>query len=278
MSVVVPVFNGLPHLTQLVDSILAQTHEHLDVVFVDGGSSDNSLTFLRSVTDPRVRVLTNPTATGAGANWDAASESARGEFVKLVCQDDLLYPEAIAKQVADLSRSPTAVMAIAQRDIVDARGSVVYRNRGCAGLRPGVVDGSDAIKVAYLRGTNVFGEPVTVLFRRQSLMNALSWDDSNPFLLDLTLYAKVARTGDVVVRKESIGAFRVSTQSWSTRLVGEQVRQFRTWQESFAASLPAQPGLRDRGRAFMGLHTQALLRRGAYRWLRIKGSLESRSV
>ena len=271
-------FNGLPHLTQLVDSILAQTHEHLDVVFVDGGSSDNSLTFLRSVTDPRVRVLTNPTATGAGANWDAASESARGEFVKLVCQDDLLYPEAIAKQVADLSRSPTAVMAIAQRDIVDARGSVVYRNRGCAGLRPGVVDGSDAIKVAYLRGTNVFGEPVTVLFRRQSLMNALSWDDSNPFLLDLTLYAKVARTGDVVVRKESIGAFRVSTQSWSTRLVGEQVRQFRTWQESFAASLPAQPGLRDRGRAFMGLHTQALLRRGAYRWLRIKGSLESRSV
>jgi glycosyltransferase involved in cell wall biosynthesis len=272
------VFNGLPHLTQLVDSILAQTHEHLDVVFVDGGSSDNSLTFLRSVTDPRVRVLTNPTATGAGANWDAASESARGEFVKLICQDDLLYPEAIAKQVADLSESPTAVMAIAQRDIVDARGSVVYRNRGCAGLRPGVVDGSDAIKVAYLRGTNVFGEPVTVLFRRQSLMNALSWDDSNPFLLDLTLYAKVARTGDVVVRKESIGAFRVSTQSWSTRLVGEQVRQFRTWQESFAASLPAPPGPRDRGRAFVGLHTQALLRRGAYRWLRIKGSLESRSV
>lgn len=278
MSVVVPVFNGLPHLTELVDSILTQTHEHLDIVFVDGGSSDDSLPFLRSITDPRVRVLTNPSGKGAGANWDAASQSARGEFVKLVCQDDLLYPEAIAKQVSDLSGSPTAVMAIAQRDIVDAHGGIVYRSRGCAGLRAGVVSGNDAIKAAYLHGTNVLGEPVTVLFRRDSLMNALSWDDSNPFLLDLTLYAKVSHTGDVVVRKQSIGAFRVSTQSWSTRLVGEQVRQFRSWQESFAASLPTPPSARDRSRAFVGLHAQALLRRGAYRWLRIKGSLDSSSV
>lgn len=278
MSVVVPVFNGLPHLTVLVESILAQTHGFLDVVFVDGGSSDESLSFLQSIADPRVRVLTNPRGTSAAANWDAASQSARGEFVKLVCQDDLLYPDAIAKQVSDLSGSPTAVMAIAQRDIVDAHGAVVYRNRGCAGLRPGVVNGNDAIRVAYLRGTNVFGEPVTVLFRRDSLMDALSWDDTNPFLLDLTLYAKVSRTGDVVVRKESIGAFRVSAQSWSTRLVGEQVRQFRSWQAAFAASLPTPPSARDRRRAFVGLHSQALLRRGAYRWLRIKGSLESRSV
>ena len=60
MSVVVPVFNGLPHLTVLVESILAQTHDTLDVVFVDGGSSDESLSFLQAISDPRVRVLTNP--------------------------------------------------------------------------------------------------------------------------------------------------------------------------------------------------------------------------
>ena len=225
VSVVVPVFNGLPHLTDRVESILAHTQSFLDVVFVDGGSSDESLPFLQSIADPRVRVLTNPKGTSAAANWDAASQSAHGAFIKLVCQDDVLHPDAIAKPVDDLEANPTAVMAVAQRDIIDARGSVVYRQRGCAGLRPGLVDGEGAIKVAYLRGTNVFGEPVSVLFRRDALLRALSWDDSNPFLLDLTLYAKVARTGEVVVRKESIGAFRVSTQSWSTRLVGEQVRQ-----------------------------------------------------
>ncbi len=278
MSVVVPVFNGLPHLTVLVESILAQTHDTLDVVFVDGGSSDESLSFLHAISDQRVRVLTNPKGTSAAANWDAASQSAQGEFIKLVCQDDVLHPDAIAKQVEDLENSPTAVMAVAQRDIIDARGSVVYGKRGCAGLRPGLIGGHAAIKVAYLRGTNVLGEPVAVLFRRDALLRALSWDDSNPFLLDLTLYAKVALTGDLVVRKESIGAFRVSTQSWSTRLVGEQVRQFRLWQDTFAASLAIPPTGAERRRAFVGLHTQALLRRTAYRWLRMKGSFESRAV
>jgi len=278
VSVVVPVFNGLPHLTVLVKSILAQTHDTLDVVFVDGGSSDESLSFLQAISDPRVRVLTNPKGTSAAANWDAASQSAQGEFIKLVCQDDVLHPDAIAKQVEDLESKPTAVMAVAQRDIIDARGSVVYHQRGCAGLRPGLIDGQQAIKVAYLRGTNVLGEPVAVLFRRDALLRALSWDDSNPFLLDLALYAKVALTGDLVVRKESIGAFRVSTQSWSTRLVGEQVRQFRLWQDSFAASLAIPPTGRERRRAVVGLHTQALLRRAAYRWLRMKGSFESRAV
>ncbi len=278
VSVVVPVFNGLPHLTDLADSILSQTHGFLDVVFVDGGSSDESLDFLKAIADPRVRVLTNPKGTSAAANWDAASQSAQGEFIKLVCQDDVLHPDAIAKQVEDLECNPTAVMAVAQRDIIDARGSVVYGNRGCAGLRPGLIAGEAAIKVAYLRGTNVLGEPVAVLFRRDALLRALSWDDSNPFLLDLTLYAKVARTGDLVVRKESIGAFRVSTQSWSTRLVGEQVRQFRLWQDTFAASLSSPPTSGERRRAFVGLHTQALLRRAAYRWLRMKGSFDSRAV
>ena len=278
VSVVVPVFNGLPHLTHLTDSILSQTHVNLDIVFVDGGSTDESVAFLETITDPRVRVLLNPDGAGAAQNWNVASEAAHGAYVKLVCQDDILHDEAIAKQLADLQGNPTAVMAIAQRDIIDAHGGMVYRGRGCAGLPSGVINGNRALRAAYLRGTNVFGEPVTVLFRREHLMQALDWDDTDPFTLDLTLYAKVARTGDVIVRRESIGAFRVSTSSWSTRLVGEQIRQFRRWQQAFASSLPTQPTALDRGRAMVGLHAQALLRRAAYRWLRIKGSFDHTDV
>ena len=94
-------------------------------------------------------------------------------------------------------------------------------------------------------------------------------------MLDLDLYARAARNSEIVVRKESIGSFRVSTSSWSTRLAGEQVRQFERWQNTYAASLPTPPGGAERARAKLGLHLQALLRRGAYRWLSLKGSLKS---
>jgi hypothetical protein len=87
------------------------------------------------------------------------------------------------------------------------------------------------------------------------------------------MYAKVALTGDIVVRKESVGAFRVSTSSWSTRLVKQQVEQFRRWQQEYAAmNLPTKA---EQRRATLGLHAQATLRRAAYRWLSLKGSFSS---
>ncbi len=274
-SVVVPVFNGLPHLRELTESILAQSHTNLDIVFTEGGSTDESAAYLESITDPRVRVLTMPPGTSAAQNWTAASASARGDFVKLVCQDDLLYPEAISHQVADLLENPTAAMAIAQRDVLDANGAMLYRRRGCAGLTNGLMPGPEVIRTSYLRGTNVLGEPVSVMFRSAALFDALSWNDTNPFVLDLELYARVAKAGDIVVRKESIGGFRVSSGSWSTRLVSQQVRQFEQWQTEYAASVPAPPTRPEQFRAKVGLHTQALLRRAAYRWLALKGSMRS---
>jgi glycosyltransferase involved in cell wall biosynthesis len=274
-SVVVPVFNGMPHLPALADSLLAQTYPDLEIIFSDAGSTDGSTEFLAGMDDPRVRVVTRDDVVGAAANWTAVSRAAQGDYVKLVCQDDLLVREAVALQVSDLEAAPGAVMAIAQRDIVDANGDVLYAARGGAGLTAGTMRGTDVIRACYLNGTNVIGEPLAVLFRRQAFLDALPWDDSNPLVLDLMFYAKVAATGDVVVRKGSIGGFRVSTSSWSTRLASVQRQQFERWQREYERSLPARPSGIQRVRARAGVHGQTLLRRAAYRWLRMKGSFGS---
>ena len=77
------------------------------------------------------------------------------------------------------------------------------------------------------------------------------------------------------MRKESIGGFRVSRSSWSTRLASVQRQQFEQWQREYEQSLPARRARAERARARAGVHTQTLLRRAAYRWLRMKGSFHS---
>jgi glycosyltransferase involved in cell wall biosynthesis len=274
VSVVVPVFNGLPHLRELTDSLLAQTYENLEIIFSEGGSTDGSPEFLAEIADPRVRVVTQP-GSGAAGNWTYATESANGELIKLVCQDDLLNPDAISKQVDDLQRHPGAVMAIAQRDIIDARGRVLYAARGLAGLKGELLPGTDVIRTCYLQGTNVIGEPHMVLFRAPALKQALPWDDSNPLMLDLSMYAKVAPTGSVAIRHESIGAFRVSASSWSTRLVKLQLLQTKQWQNDYARHADPAITKPQELRAFAGRHVQTALRRAAYRVLKAKGSFAS---
>ena len=273
VSVVVPVYNGLPHLHACIDSILAQDYPNLQIVFSDGGSTDDSLTVLHAIDDPRVEVIHG--GTGAGANWTDVTAAARGEFIKLVCQDDLIAPDAISHQVTDLQAHPTAVMAIAPRDIVDANGKLLYAARGTQGLQAGLVAGPVVIHAAYVQGTNVIGEPLAVLFRREALLHSLPWDDSNPLMLDVSMYEKVARLGDIVVRKTPVGAFRVSTSSWSTRLAKVQLEQYRRWQRAYEQHLPAMPSRATRAIAAANARKQALTRRAAYAVLRLRGSLQS---
>lgn len=273
VSIVVPVFNGERYLPALIDSLLTQDYPNLEFVFSEGGSSDQSLTLLEKINDARVRIVHAPSGTSAAGNWTEATMQAQGDFTKLVCQDDLLRPDAITRQANDLEEFPSTVMAVGQRDIIDASGKVIYAPRGLAGVHARVLSGHDALRACYRAGTNVIGEPLAVLFRTDALKSIMPWDDSNPLMLDLSTYTRIAPLGDVVLRHESVGAFRVSAQSWSTQLSRKQGAQTRQWQELYAAMPEAKLTKWDRTRGWAGRHAQVNLRRAAYVALRARGRL-----
>jgi glycosyltransferase involved in cell wall biosynthesis len=273
VSVVVPVFNGFPYLQQAVTSVIEQTHVNLQIVLVDGGSTDGSREWIQQQTDPRIEAILMPPGTTAAENWTAASAAAQGEFTKLLCQDDIIYPPAIAQQVKDLQENPHAVMAVAQRDIIDAKGKIRFRNRGCQGLSNAPTQGNDALTTCVLEGTNIFGEPLAVLFRTEHLKANLPWQDERPFLLDLEMYTRVMRNQQIVVAKQSIGAFRISESSWSTRLTAEQDEQLRWWMNMTATELNLTS--EQRQHSARALRKQAFLRRTAYRILRLQGAFRN---
>ena len=135
VSVVVPAYNSVGYLAATVDSILGQTFTDFELIISDHSSTDGSWELLQRYADePRVTLTRQPAGGGAAANWNAVTAAATGEYVKLVCSDDLLYPHALAEQVAALDAHPGAVLAAARRDIVDARGEVLIKSRGLQGI------------------------------------------------------------------------------------------------------------------------------------------------
>lgn len=277
VSVVVPVYDGLPYLRSALESVLAQTLADLELVVADGGSRDASRELVEELgrQDPRIRIVEG--ARGAAANWTAVTRAASAPFVKLLCQDDLLAPDALARQVADLEAHPAAVMAVAQRDIVDARGRTISRARGLQGVPAGERSAQSLIRRCYDYGTNVIGEPLAVLFRREALLAAMPWVDTEPLMLDVVTYAAVAvgsNDATAVARRESVGAFRVSSSSWSTRIVDEQLAQYRSWQRSFERSNPGITAS-DSTAAARAARRQARARRLAYAYLRVRGAFRA---
>lgn len=265
ISVVIPVFNGGDYLKQAVSSVMNQSYPCVQLVLVDGGSTDGSKEWIEQFAAAHACTTDFlPPGTPAAHTWTRASELAEGTYVTLLCQDDVLYPPALQSQWEALKEFPEASMVSAKRDIIDSGGRVVKRSRGAQGVSQGLHAGQSLIRVAFNRATNIFGEPLAVLFRTEALLTHLPWDDTHPFMLDMDMYGRVLAHSPGVVSHSTVGAFRVSNSSWSTHLAKSQEQQFQAWLDGTAARLHPTPTKWERHRAGLLLREQILLRRLAY--------------
>ena len=80
-----------------LDSILSQPDVELEIVVVDDGSTDESAAVVRSVSDPRVRMVPGP-CQGIAAALNAGLAEARGEFFCRCDADDLYSPDRLSRQ------------------------------------------------------------------------------------------------------------------------------------------------------------------------------------
>jgi len=96
VSVVVPFYGVEAYLVECLDSVLAQTWPHLDVVLVDDGSRDTSRAIADSYAarDPRLRVVERPNG-GLGAARNTGLEHVRGDYVTFLDSDDTMPPTAV---------------------------------------------------------------------------------------------------------------------------------------------------------------------------------------
>lgn len=226
VSVVVPAYNNAKFLGKTIESILAQDYDDYELILADHSSLDRTSEIIgRYAGDPRVKVMTpTPAGGGALANWNRVSGFARGEFLKLVCGDDLITSGALHEQVAALDTNPSAVLVASPRALIDSNDKVILRRRGLAGLR-GLVSGRVAVRAAVRAGTNIFGEPACVMFKRQLLERVGGWDGQYPYLIDQATYTRILLHGDLVALPKVLASFRISSSQWSVRLVRQQAEQ-----------------------------------------------------
>jgi glycosyltransferase involved in cell wall biosynthesis len=223
VSIVIPSYDNEPYITETMRSVLAQTFHDFEVVVADHSSTDRTWELLQPFArDPRVRLLKTPRGGGPERNWNRVTEEARGELVKLVCGDDVLYPHALTAQVAAFDdHDESVVMVASSRDIVDASGRPVARNHGLAGMT-GRVDGTAALRRSVVKGANIFGEPCCVLIRRAALEKVGGWHGNPGFMIDQGTYCRLLLDGDLVAQPGPIAAFRLNATQLSVALAAEQ--------------------------------------------------------
>lgn len=111
VSVVAIFLNAERFLEEAVQSVLAQTYPHWELLLVDDGSSDRSSAIARSHAERephRVRYLEHPghRNQGMSASRELGLQHARGEYLALLDSDDVWLPEKLERQVTILETHP----------------------------------------------------------------------------------------------------------------------------------------------------------------------------
>lgn len=98
ISIVVPVYNAEKYLKKCVDSILNQTHKNLELLLVDDGSTDKSLSIMKSYEnkDQRVKVFHKQNG-GQGSARNLALNNVTGDFIGFVDSDDYIKNDMYEK-------------------------------------------------------------------------------------------------------------------------------------------------------------------------------------
>src|SRR5947207_186954 len=118
VSVCVPTFNGAKYLRACIDSAFTQTFQEFEVIVVDDCSTDHTVEVVESYKDQRLSLFRNERNKGLVGNWNECVRRAQGDFIKFLFQDDVLYPQCVARMMEVFAQHPDLGMVFSRRDLV----------------------------------------------------------------------------------------------------------------------------------------------------------------
>jgi glycosyltransferase involved in cell wall biosynthesis len=168
ISVAIPTHRRLPLLRRAVESVFAQTFVDWEMVVSDNEiPSGETWTFLETLAraDARIRPIKNDGPPGAVFNHNSALRSSRGEWIKLLHDDDVLKPNCLEVLARIVNERPDVVaVSCACESFVDGRLVGPFYRRDRALLEQ--MDSSDALLAMYVLDEACWALPTQQLVHR----------------------------------------------------------------------------------------------------------------
>ncbi len=99
VSIIMPSYNTAEYIGEAIASVIAQTYTNWELIIIDDCSTDNTEEVIRSIDDPRIRLLKNPINSGAAVSRNYGLREAKGRWVAFLDSDDQWVPEKLEKQL-----------------------------------------------------------------------------------------------------------------------------------------------------------------------------------
>lgn len=105
VSVIIPTFNSQNTILECVNSVLDQTYEDVDILLVDDGSTDLTVSIVKAIPDSRINVQELNQNYGVAYARNVALRKVRSRYVAFIDSDDTWLPDKLSKQIRFLNEN-----------------------------------------------------------------------------------------------------------------------------------------------------------------------------
>ena len=214
VSIAIPAYNAR-FFGACLESALAQTYRNIEVVVCDDSPGQEIETLVRErAHGAAVRYERNVARLGPRGNFIRCLERSEGEFVKLLCDDDALAPQCVARQVDAFRQAPDIALATSRRRRIDAAGRALPDQPATVPIVGGdnLIEGRTLANAMVMAGLNSVGEPSTVLFRRADLAPPGYFGFAGAEghgIIDMATWTALLLKGDAVYLRDALSSFRI---------------------------------------------------------------------
>lgn len=224
LSVIIPVYNGETTIQETIDSVLQQTFSDFELIVINDGSTDATLTRLEVITDPRLSVFSYPNA-GLAESRNRGLAIAQGEFVAFLDADDLWTPDKLEAQWKALQAYPEAAVAYSWTNYINDTGQFVKIGKH-------ITANGDVF--AKLLVDNFLENGSNPLIRKEALSTVGGFDSSINSVADWDMYLRLAKRYHFIAVPSPQILYRLSSSSMSTHILQQETQSLKVIDRAFA--------------------------------------------
>ena len=220
-SIGIPTFNGAKYLRDSIESVLDQTFKDFELVLIDDVSSDETCAIAGEYArkDRRVSAIRNGKTLGLVGNFNRCIELAKGRYVCVWHQDDVMMPQNIEKKIALLEANPQVGFVHSNVLMIDEQGKVLSEHWEPDSRRDYVCAGREFFIKMIEPGRNYVCCP-SVLARRECYQTLGEFRSELYFTCDWEMWMRFSLYYDVGCLGAPLIRFRRHTGSESDRIEG----------------------------------------------------------
>lgn len=122
------VYNGASYLKEAIESILNQSYSNFEFIIINDGSTDESLSIIKSFTDKRIVLIDNESNKGLIYSLNKGLELAKGEFIARMDADDISMPDRLKLQVKQFIDHSNAMIVGSDYYLLEGDKSTYIKN------------------------------------------------------------------------------------------------------------------------------------------------------